>query len=71
MAHRQAFQPSAFQDNAFQVTQITITSSTILHKPVDYALAGDQNDKDNARHRGLPIRTGRLGKTMVRHTFNE
>ena len=53
-----AFQANAFQNSAFQTeaavvvtpSLLDITSTLILHKPIDYALAGEQN---------FPIETGR------------
>ena len=66
MAH--AFQDNAFQGNAFQMFYVPITSTTVLQKPVDYALAGDQ---DEPGRRSLPVRAGRLAGKAMRHVFNE
>lgn len=40
-----------------------ITSTRLLHKPVDYALAGDQQDG--------PVRKGRMIGRGLRRIFNE
>ncbi len=61
-----AFQASAFQSNAFQI--VGVTSTNVLQLPVDYALAGDQEEY---RHRGLPVRSGRLSGKAMRRAFNE
>ena len=62
MAH--AFQDDAFQANAFQMNILSVTATTVLQKPVDYALAGDQDQK-------MPFKSGRLAGRAMRHAFNE
>jgi hypothetical protein len=52
-----------FQAAAFYASPIVnITSTALLHKPVDYALAGDQDS---------PVRRGRAAGRGLRHTFGE
>ena len=63
MAFGSAFQINAFQSDAFEMTNIT--STAIIQKPVDYALAGDQNDQ------GRTVRSGRLAGSAMKHAFGE
>lgn len=46
---------------ALTYTRPKITDTTVLHKPVDYALAGDQ----------APTRQMRIGSPALRHAFDE
>lgn len=48
MAFPSAFQGNAFQHNAFQIDPL-ISSTHVLHKPVDYVLAGQQHYKQSGR----------------------
>ena len=66
-----AFQHNAFQQDAFQMGH-HIASTVTLQLPVDYALAGEQNNAPVGQRKGrLTFKTGRAQGRALRHTFNE
>lgn len=73
MAFHRAFQRNAFQNNAFQVgIDHTISSTTVLQKPIDCVMAGDQEDEKPSTRKGrLTFKQGRAAGRALRHVFGE